>query len=457
MAETKQQDTSMIEMSKILAADNVASLLDDGELTNISTSISNSISSDKQSMAEWTRKYDKALKLARMKDEDGDKTFPFVGASRVMMPYVMEAALDFNARVSPDILGRKNICKITEVGKPTMTQMMPEVGEDGQPLPDQQTEVNETKERAERVTQYINYELTQGITGWQDSQDKAFILLPIVGTYFKKNWFCSIENKQKNALVFPDHLILDHNVKTFDEVQRKTFSFELTNNEVVSQMHSGMYDDIDLDTYDYGDMIEFQECHCNWDLDDDGYQEPYIVTIHSDSDKIVSIVKRFNEEDIHRKGSDITFIDAEEYFSCTIFLPDPNATFMGMGWGIVLSDLYETINTGMRQMIDAGTLQNTGANSGFINGSIVGGRSVNRQQKGKVEMVMGQFTQLQGEGKLSDNIMNFPFAGPSPVMFQLVDYLTTRTRELTMKTNIDANPGEAAELYLARLSQAMKV
>jgi chaperonin GroES len=425
-----------LEMAKILETDNVASLLDEGDKSKISSDLSSSITSDIESMSDWKRKYDKALKLARMKDDGGDKTFPFVGASRVMMPYVMEAALDFNARVSPDILGRKNICQISEVGKTD----------------------DETGDRADRVSTYINWELTQGIVGWQDAQDKAFILLPIVGTYFKKNWYCPIEEKQKCSLVFPDKLILDHNSNTFESVQRKTFEFKLTRNEVVGKINNESYDEIDLDAVEYGQLIDFKECHCSLDLDGDGYEEPYIVTIHEGTSDIVSIVKRFDDMDIKRSedDKDITHIDEEEFFTCTIFLPDPNATFMGMGWGIVLSDLYDTINTGIRQLLDAGTLQNTGSNSGFINGSLIGGRTVNRQQKGKIEMIMGQYTQLQGEGNIRDNIMNFPFAGPSPVMFQLIEYLTTKTKELTMKTNIQAQPNEAAEMYLARLSEASK-
>ena len=425
----------MLDLNEILETDNIATLLNAAELADVSTKICDGIAGDMASMDNWVRKYEKALKLAKMKDISGDKTFPFVGASRVMMPYIMEAAIDFNAGVTRDILGDKDVCFITETGKST----------------------DETKARADRVQTYVNYQVNNGIKSWPDLMDKAYLLLPIVGTFFKKNWFCSIEDKQKSVLVYPDKLVCDHTALAFEDLQRKTFEFDLSQNEVHSMIVSGQYVDIDMTTYEDCEMIGFQECHCNVDLDGDGYAEPYIVTIHKDSDEIVSIAKRFAEDDInYSEDGDIISIEGEEYFSVTTFIPDPNHTFMGMGWGILLCDLYETINTSVRQIIDAGTLQNTGMNSGFINQSIARGKATSRKQKGKVEMIMGQFTQLQGEGRLQDSIMNFPFAGASPSMVNIMDYLTKQVREMTMRTNIDANPNEAAELYLARLSQAMK-
>src|SRR6187431_3211682 len=54
----------------------------------------------------WLRKYKAALKLAKMQPtaggEDIDtKDFPFPGASTAMMPFVMQAMLDFAARAAP--------------------------------------------------------------------------------------------------------------------------------------------------------------------------------------------------------------------------------------------------------------------------------------------------------------------------------------------------------------------
>ena len=50
----------------------------------------------KESMGPWLKKYKRAINLAKLQAMSGDieiteKTFPFEGASMVMMPYILEA------------------------------------------------------------------------------------------------------------------------------------------------------------------------------------------------------------------------------------------------------------------------------------------------------------------------------------------------------------------------------
>src|SRR5262245_33829072 len=61
------------------------------------------------SMDKWLKKYKAALHLAKMQPTAGGqeietKDFPFEGASVAMMPFVMEAMLDFASRASPDLV-----------------------------------------------------------------------------------------------------------------------------------------------------------------------------------------------------------------------------------------------------------------------------------------------------------------------------------------------------------------
>jgi predicted RNase H-like HicB family nuclease len=132
---------------------------------------------------------------------------------------------------------------------------------------------------------------------------------------------------------------------------------------------------------------------------------------------------------------------------------------MGLGWGILLGPMFDSINTNIRQLIDAGTLQLTASNSGLISKQLASGRG-NSTESGPVEIVLGQFTQVDSHGSssLKDNIAQFPFAGPSPVLFQLMESLTNSARSLTnASVNVQAQAGEAAALYLARLQQGLKI
>lgn len=401
------------------------------DMDKIGSDLLSEIDNDRNSMDDYIRKYKKSLELAKMDSSGEDKTFPFVKASKVMMPYLMEAAVDFNARSSPDVIGTKTPCKV----------------------------MTSDKERGARVAKAINILCTERIKNWRSDTDKKLIILPIVGTTFKKTWRCGKTGKIKSNMIWADDMIFDHSVTEFNEAPRHSFEYEIFKNDLIRGIRSETL--LNLEEKDFKDRKEdsftFIESHCKLDLDDDGYEEPYIVTLYKDTGKIVAIVPRFDEEDIEYDKK-VIHIEEVNFFTQTIFIPDPFGTCMGLGFGILLSDIYESINSSARQLLDAGTLQNTGQNSGFIrNGSLSGPRKRNRSRKGSIEMVMGKFTTLEsyGNSPLSNDIVNFPFQGPSQTLYQLFGELKLDTKNFTNKV-VEPNPNEAAELYLSRLQQEMK-
>ena len=427
------------EIRKIIDADNICECLEDQKLLDIAKDLKERIDEDRLTMDNYVRKYKRAIDLAKMAPEHKTKNFPFEGASNAMTPYILEAALDFNARAMPALVERKNVCKIDINGL------------DPQGL---------KQARGERVAMAINQDLRSGIKGWRETVDQALTLLPIVGTYFKKTYQCGFENKRVSQLIFPDKFIFDHTVSIFEDAKRKSYEYTMAKNDVVTAIRTKEFYDIDVEKhYKDEEQITFIESHCWLDLDEDGYEEPYIVNLEKEGGQaVVSIVRRYDEDDIEvNADNEIARIEAEEFFTQTIFIPDPQGSCMGMGWGIILGDTFSSINTHMQQLTDAGTLQNIGQNSGFIrSGSKLTGGS--RQKKGSVKMQMGQFTSVEtsGSGSLSQDIVQFPFAGPSPVLFQLMDSLKQEVRAMTTAgQGVETHAGEAAEMYLARLQQSL--
>lgn len=415
-------------LRSILALDNIASMDD---LDKVGSELMADIDADRNSMTDYIEKYEKALELAKMDPSGEDKTFPFVKASKVMMPYLMEAAVDFNARAAPDVIGTKTPCKV----------------------------IARDKAQGERVAKCINVLCTERIKNWRPDTDRKLIILPIIGTTFKKTWRDGKTGKMKSNMVWADDMIFDHTVSEFHEAPRHSFEYEITKNNLITNIRNNKL--LNLDEKDFSgrkeDSFTFIESHCWLDLDEDGYQEPYIVTLYKEIGTIVAIVPRFDEDDVEA-DKQVIHIKGVKFFTQTIFIPDPFGTCMGLGFGILLSDIYESINTTSRQLIDAGTLQNVGQNSGFYRGgSLTGPRKRNRSRKGSIEMIMGRFTQLESHGTspLSNDIVNFPFQGPSQTVFQLLEALKIDTKNFTNKV-VEPNPNEAAELYMARLQQEMK-
>lgn len=430
----RAQDASELPqaLADIIAGGNAAKDRDD--LDDLSKRVIEGIDEDRETMGEYLEKYNKALKLARMKPDEANKSFPFQGASRVMMPYVLEAASEFWARTVPGLIERKDICHIELFGK----------------------EDQERQDRAERIATFTNYDLRSGIKNWRESQSRAMLSLPIVGMFFKKTWHSPTEERRKSQVLYADQLICDHTKQDFSRCPRRSYEYDMGMNEVISAVRSGQFLEHDYDPEEQ-DGLTYIESHCALDLDDDGYSEPYIVTICKETNEIVSIVPRFQVEDVTvtEKG-DVVEIEGEQFFSITTFMPDPCGTWLGMGWGILLGDLFESINTNIRQLTDAGTLQNISANSGFI--SVGGGNPTNRKKKGRYELIMGQFTAIESSGPINQSIWQPQFAGPSATLFQLLESLKEDARRLvTISQNVEGNPNEAAELYLARLQQSLKL
>lgn len=467
------------ELKELLKEDNICDMLSESELSGHVSKVTSGISTDESSMSHYLKKYKRAIRRARLMPENDKKNFPFDDASNVVLPYLFDAAADFNARATPALLERRDVCYIGVYGKdehvipPEIEQQLQMLAQQGPEAQQQAAQARQQitsqmesqpspkQARGDRVAEAINFDLTCGIPEWREQTDKAMMLLPIAGMYFRKLWQCPIENRRMSELVWPDKLIYDHKSDTFEAAPRKSFKFTMTRNEVITAVRSGQYKgweglDEDTETNEY----HFTETHCDMDLDGDGYAEPYIAVISSMSQTFVSVVPRFDEQDVRvNDDGEVVKIDGEQFFTQTIFMPDPAGSCVGLGYGIIADDIYSIIDTNVNQMVDAGTLNNVSANSGFIRqGARMGARAGNRQKKGTIEMTLGKFTTWESDGTspLQNDIAQLPFRGPSEPLRLLLEQLKMDLREMTTASQgIDANPGEAMGMYLAKLHQAL--
>lgn len=396
------------------------------------------------SMRSWRKKYKRAINLAKLQAMSGDKeidkkNFPFEGASLVMMPYILEAMLDFSSRASTELVWSKDIVRGKIYGKN-----------------------NEQKEeRAKRVGRFSNYQLTELIPNWRDNQDKGLFILASPGTFYKKIYWDTDAGEVRSELCMADEVVFDQGYKCFDAAPHKFYKCKYTRNEVISYIRGEQAWDMKEDDLEEDkEEFDFIEAYTWFDLDGDGLREPYLALIWEEKQRIVSLYPRYDEDTItESEDGTVIKIDEIKSFVQYRFLPDPEGGPMGMGWGILLGPMFDSINTNVRQLIDSGTLANAAANSGLISQSLASGRG-NAVQSGPIEVQLGQLTPVpfHGTGRLSDSIVQFPFAGPNNTLFKLMEYLIQSSRQMTNAAiNVEAQPGEAATLYLARLQQGLKI
>ena len=400
------------------------------------------------SMEQWKKKYKKALWLAKLQPNAGNieitkKTFPFDNASLAMLPFILEAMLDFQSRATPDLVWAKNIVKFKVYG------------EKGPP---DQTGKSPKDQREKRLAEYSNYQLEEEIPNWKEDQDKALLILPCVGTVYKKtDW---LEGKIRSDLILADQVVFDHNYKSFEEAPDKFLQYKYTKNEVIGFIRGETQWDIEEEDLDEDqEEFEFIEASTWIDIDEDGLKEPYKIVIFED--RIVYASPEYDEEDmqLNDKG-DIVKIEGWHRFTQYRFIPDPDGGPMGLGWGILLGPMFDAINTNLRQMIDAETLSITAGSSGLIAMDTTTGRG-NSIESGPIHVQPGEITKISVRGmngSLSQNIAQFPFRGANETMFRLIDWLSQGARQMTTAAlRIEAVPNEAASLYLARLTQGLKV
>lgn len=399
-----------------------------------------------ETMSKWKRKYEAAIALAKMQPTAGgqeieSKDFPFPGASVAMMPFVLHSMLDFASRASPDLVWTDKLVSGQITG---MDQDQSKMA------------------RAIRVETFMNYQIINEIPGWRNGQDKNMFALPCIGTTYKKTYYDYESKRVCSDFRMADRIVFSQKHDTFEDAPDKFEPVTYSRNDVIGFIRGEQGWDIaeDSELDEDKDSFDFVEAHTWIDLDGDGLKEPYCAILFPEVNRIVCLYPDYEDDTIvFNDDGEVVKIKDKEIYTQYIFLPDPEGGPMGMGWGIVLGPTFTAINTLVRDNLDAGTLALTSSNSGLIAQNVGEGRG-NRQLSSRVDVKMGQLTPYPMgalNGSLRENVVQFPFAGASPTLFELTKYLAETAQMMTTAAyQVEANAGEAASLYLARLQQGLK-
>jgi chaperonin GroES len=403
-----------ISFEKLENSDNLTPFLDDTQLAKIGSLVVNGYEIDEESRAEWKETIEPAMKIAKQVVEP--KTYPWVGASNIKYPLITEASIDFAARTMPEIIQNDRIVKCKISGKD----------------PDGQKAL-----RCYRVSDYMSYQLLYESDDWEVGMDKTIQCLAILGTIFKKTYYCPIEGRSLSELCVPDKITVNYSTNSLESARRITHAITMYTNDIMERQAEGLFNDEieadkllpspDSDMSDEDHPIELLEQHCYLDLDEDGYKEPYIVTVHKESRQILRIVSRFKEVERTKKGK-IKRIVPEQYFTDYHFIHSPDGGYYSMGFGQLLLPINKAINTIFNQLIDAGTLSNT-------QGGLIGKGLRLKNGEFKVRMNEWKVVDTASGTDLGKNIFPFPVKEPSQTLFQLLQLLMQVGRDLSSSTD----------------------
>ncbi len=399
---------------------NVANELSEEQLEKIGNRVLLGFREDLKSMEEWLSDVEKVEKLASLKSER--KNQPLPNSANVLLPLITKACVEFHASVYPEILRDDKIVKARVIGKDY----------DGKKA-----------EMAKRVTDFMNFQLLFENQEWESELDRLLFQLPLIGFVCKKTSYDPIRKINKSEICNYNELIMNCDIKSLEDASRITHIIHLKMNDLVESKnkeidgvpvfcHMPVEELIKENEHDELDKaIDVLEQHCKLDLDEDGYAEPYIVTVVKQTGKVLRIAPRFTKNDIVVERKHVCYINAIQSFVDYHFLVNPKGKFQSVGFGLLLLHLNASCNSILNQLLDAGQLANM--QGGYKDARlkmIASGNSLHHPGEWKDVKVMTG-------ASLKDGMVPIAYKEPSVVLYQLLNLLIEVSRDLSSSAQIN--------------------
>lgn len=448
--------------------------LTDADLTELGARVVSDYEQDESDRADWKDKAERSLERAAQEKLEA-KDYPWPGASNVSYPLLTVAALQFQARAYPAIVKNDEAISVKVFGQPAeidpqlaqMAQQEPQTPEQAAMVEQAQQAVAAFAEtatkrkgklrRARRVAEYLNYKLFYGMPGWEADTDALLLQLPIIGAAFRKSFIDPDTQQPRAAYVSALNLVVPQSATSLETTPRITEVMpEVYPYAIRSRMLAADYMTHDLWAGDLKDHTArtLLEQYRYEDLDGDGLEEPYIITVDKDSAKVLRIEPGWLGE----KVAHGRLVGHDRYVPYTLypFIPDPKGRFYPIGFGHLLDPISDIVNTAINQMVDAGHAQIAGG--GFIASGL---RLQGAGQTGTLRWRPGEYktTNVTG-GQLRDAIYERTFPQPSAIMFQVLEMMLGAAKDITATTDaITGNAPATAPVgtTLALIEQGLQV
>ena len=270
---------STLKIDELVKSVNIAELLSDKDLERLGHETVRLYDMDRNSREEWEQRKEQQFKLALQVAEK--KSFPWQGASNIKFPLITIASLQYHARAYPALISGTDVVRCRVIGD----------DKDGQ-----------KEKRAQRVERHMSYQLLESEANWEEEQDKVLLTQPIIGCAFKKTYYDANIGEPIRENILARDLVVSYYTKSIETASRITHVLYRTKNDIYERVANGLYLDwpetklvqpvptklkiaedkihgLTQPNADPAAPIELLEMHCFLDLDGDGYEEPYIITV----------------------------------------------------------------------------------------------------------------------------------------------------------------------------------
>ena len=383
----------------------MSELLEEDELNDIANDVIENYQSDKDSRAEWESMFESGFDLLGLKLEQGSE--PFEGACTAVHPLLIESAVKFQSKASGELFPSSGPIKAQILGSSD----------------------TEKELQANRVQNFMNYQVTEQMPEYFDEFERMLFHLPIIGSAFKKLYYDATTKRPKSEFIPIDQFYVSYYATDLANADRYTHVIYRSPVEIARDINAGVYKPVDLPTPASSNITTFAEKmdtiiglspssdndpqyvlleqHCYLDIEGEDIPLPYIVTVESQSRQILSIRRNYKQDDPNKEKI--------EHFVHYRFVP--GFGFYGLGLIHFLGNLTMSATAAMRSLIDAGQFANLPG--GF---KAKGVRMVGDNEP----IAPGEFKEVEATGiDLSKAIVPLPYKEPSSTLFQMLNFVAT--------------------------------
>ena len=374
------------------------------------------IEKDKEDRKGRDKQYEDGLRRTGMgNDSPGGANFN--GASKVVHPIMAEGCIDFASRAIKELFPPDG---------PVRSQVL------GESTP-------EKVEVADRKRDWMNWQLTEQIEEYRDEQEQLLTQLPLGGSQYMKMWYDEQKKRPCAEFVPIDNVYLPFAAANFYTAQRVTEVHEITEFEFKRRVARGLYRDITLTRASLdpeqnsvekaNDKIEGKNMSDNVDgirtvfhiytwleMEDDerskGELAPYILMIDDLTSQVIGLYRNWEEGD-----ETLTKLDWLIEFK---FIPWRGAYAIGLPH--LIGGMSAALTGALRALLDTAHINNSATMMKLKGGKISG-------QSDQIDVT--QVIEIEGAPGVDDVrkiAMPMPFNPPSPVLLELLGWLTTAAK-----------------------------
>jgi len=388
--------------------------LDEEDLQGISTDVIENYNADKDSRGEWESMFERGFDLLGLKLEEGSE--PFQGACTAVHPLLIESAVKFQSKATQELFPSGGPVKANILGAATPEKEM----------------------QANRVQNFMNYQLTEQMPEYFDEFERMLFHLPLIGSAFKKIYYSSTFKRPVSEFIPIDQFYVSYYATDLRNADRYTHVIYKSPVELQQDIRAGVYKDVDLPSpsqlsssgfatkidnilgispsYDSDPQYVLLEQHCYLELEEEGVACPYIVTVEEQSRQVLSIRRNYEQDDPNK--------EKRSHFVHYRFVP--GFGFYGLGLIHFLGNLTMSATAAMRSLIDAGQFANLPG--GF---KAKGVRMVGDNEP----IAPGEFKEVEATGiDLSRAIVPLPYKEPSSTLFQMLGFVTAAGQKFADST-----------------------